>query len=74
MFEVNRTGNAIVYQTAVNRLITYCGRDVYFTEINYQLLDEFKHYLMTSGLKQNSISMCKNCYSSLMELMLDSLM
>lgn len=55
MFEVNRTGNAIVYQTAVNRLITYCGRDVSFTEINYQLLDEFKHHLITSGLKQNSI-------------------
>ncbi len=55
MFEVNRTGNAIVYQTAVNRLITYCGRDVSFTEINYQLLDEFKHHLITSGLKLNSI-------------------
>lgn len=56
MFEANRTGNAIVYNSAVTRLINYCGNDVAFTEINYQLLDEFKHHLITSGLKQNSIS------------------
>jgi integrase/recombinase XerD len=56
MFEANRTGNAIVYNSAVTRLINYCGSDVSFTDINYQLLDEFKHHLITSGLKQNSIS------------------
>lgn len=55
MLESKRTGNATVYQTAVNRLITYCGRDVSFAEINYELLDEFRHHLITSGLKQNSI-------------------
>lgn len=56
MFEANRTGNALVYKTAVDRLINYCGNDVSFTEINYQLLDEFKHHLITSGLKLNSIA------------------
>ena len=56
MFEAKRTGNAMVYKTAVDRLINYCGRDVSFSDINYQLLDEFKHYLLTSGLKQNSIA------------------
>lgn len=56
MFEANRTGNAIVYNSAVTRLIKYCGRDLSFTEINYELLDAFKHHLITSGLKQNSIA------------------
>jgi integrase len=56
MIEANRMGNAIVYQTAVNRLITYCGKDVSFMEVNYKLLDQFSHHLITSGLKVNSVS------------------
>ena len=56
MMEANRVGNAIVYQTAVNRLISYCGKDVSFEEVNYKLLDQFSHHLITSGLKQNSVS------------------
>lgn len=56
MMEVKRTGNAIVYQTAVNRLIAFCGKDVSFVEVNYELLDQFKHHLVLSGLKQNSVS------------------
>jgi integrase len=56
MMEVNRVGNALVYKTTVNRLISYCGKDIAFTEINYKLLNEFNHHLITSGLKQNSIS------------------
>jgi integrase len=56
MIEANRVGNAIVYQTAVNRLITYCGKDVSFIEVNYKLLDQFSHHLITSGLKINSVS------------------
>jgi integrase len=56
MMEVNRVGNALIYRTAVNRLITYCGKDITFTEINYKLLDEFNHHLIKSGLMQNSIS------------------
>jgi site-specific recombinase XerD len=57
MMEVGRTGNALVYQTAVNRFISYCNnRDVCFSEIDYTLLDKFNHHLIRSGLKQNSIS------------------
>jgi integrase/recombinase XerD len=57
MMEVGRTGNALVYQTAVNRFISYCNnRDVCFSEIDYTLLDKFSHHLIRSGLKQNSIS------------------
>lgn len=56
MMEANRVGNAFVYQTAVNRLISYCGKDVDFKEINYKLLDQFSHHLTTSGLKINSVS------------------
>ena len=56
MMEVKRTGNAIVYQTAVNRLLNYCKTDISFNDINYELLDKFIHHLKASGLKQNSIS------------------
>lgn len=56
MMEANRTGNAIIYKTAVNRMISYCGKDISFQELNYELLDQFNHHLITSGLKQNSVS------------------
>ncbi|MBP6754850.1 MAG: site-specific integrase [Bacteroidia bacterium] len=57
MIEVNRTGNAIVYQTAVNRLLSFYGRDdLGFQEIDYSLLDDFAHHLSMNGLRQNSIS------------------
>ncbi|MGO4817378.1 phage integrase SAM-like domain-containing protein [Flavobacterium sp. W22_SRS_FP1] len=56
MMEANRVGNAMVYQTAVNRLIAYCEKDVTFLEVNYKLLDQFSHHLTTSGLKINSVS------------------
>lgn len=57
MIEINRTGNAIVYQTAVNRLVSFYGRDDFgFHEIDYSSLDDFALHLSKHGLKQNSIS------------------
>ena len=56
MMQTSKTGNALVYQTAVNRLVAYCGKDISFVEINFTLLDQFKHHLLISGLKLNSIS------------------
>ena len=56
MMQVNRTGNALVYQTAVNRLITFCGDEITFDKIDYKLLTEFIHHLKVAGLKTNSIS------------------
>jgi integrase/recombinase XerD len=57
MYSVKRTGNAIVYQTAVNRLLLFCNKpNIKFNEINYSLLDRFSHDLTLQGLKQNSIS------------------
>ena len=57
MFAVKRIGNAIVYQTAVNRFLQFCGHsNIKFGEINYSLLDSFSHELKLQGLKQNSIS------------------
>src|SRR5690606_12647492 len=34
----------------------FCKKDVLFTEIDYKLLDSFKHHLQVKGLKPNSIS------------------
>jgi integrase/recombinase XerD len=57
MFESKRTGNAIVYQTAVNRFLQFCNKDdIPFDKINYKLLDGFIHSLTVQGLKINSIS------------------
>jgi integrase len=56
MLATKKTGNALVYQTAVNRFITFCGKDVPFDMINCSLLNKFKHHLEVSGLKPNSIS------------------
>lgn len=57
MFESKRTGNAIVYQTAVNRFLNFYGKeDIQFKKITYSLLEEFIHSLKVQGLKTNSIS------------------
>jgi site-specific recombinase XerD len=57
MIEVKRTGNAIVYRTAVNRLLNYYGDNkLKLVEINYNLLNGFSRSLIKEGIKQNSIS------------------
>lgn len=57
MFEANRAGNALVYQTAVNRFLDFYDKDdLYFNEITYSLLEKFIHSLKVQGLKINSIS------------------
>lgn len=57
MFESKRTGNAIVYQTAVNRFLQFYSKDdLQFKEITYKLLEEFVHTLKVQGLKTNSVS------------------
>ena len=44
MIDEGRTGNALVYQTAVNRLVTFCGDEISFEKIDYKLLTEFICY------------------------------
>lgn len=56
MIAIKRTGNAIVYQTAVNRLINYCGNNnIKFSEIDYTFLEAFKHKLTLEGMKPNTV-------------------
>jgi site-specific recombinase XerD len=57
MHQVNKSGNALIYQTAVNRFLAFCGNpNILFNEINYTLLEQFNHSLTIQGLKVNSIS------------------
>jgi integrase/recombinase XerD len=57
MLNINKAGNAIIYQTATNRLLAYANNpNIKFTEITFTFLDGFKNNLIKSGLKANSIS------------------
>jgi len=57
MLSINKTGNALVYETAANRILKYVGVKVlYFSHIDYTLLDGFKHSLIKDQVKQNTIS------------------
>ena len=57
MHQINKTGNALIYQTAVNRFLSFCiNQNIQFHEITYTLLDQFRHSLTIQGLKINSIS------------------
>ncbi len=57
MFETEKTGNALVYNTALNRFMDFCNNpSIKFSEIDYSLLEKFNNYLVLEGLKQNSIS------------------
>lgn len=54
--EVRRTGNAIVYQTAVNRVIKFWGNNkLTFEQIDYTFLDNFKRQLIKEGAKPNTV-------------------
>ena len=56
MIDEGRTGNALTYETGVNRLISFSGDEITFDKIDYKLLTEFIHHLKVGGLKINSIS------------------
>jgi integrase/recombinase XerD len=57
MFAINKAGNAIIYQTAINKVLTYANnRDLQFIDISYSFLDGFRNSLIKSKLKANSIS------------------
>jgi integrase/recombinase XerD len=57
MIHNNKTGNALVYQTAVNQFMAIVNNDqLLFSEIDYTLLDKFSNHLVKKGLKINSIS------------------
>lgn len=57
MLEINKAGNAIVYRTAINKILAYANNsDLLFTDITYSFLDGFRNSLLKSGLKANSIS------------------
>ena len=41
MLEINNTGNALVYQTALNRFVAFCGEDdIVFKDIDFALLEQ----------------------------------
>ena len=53
---VKRTGNALVYKTAINRLMEYANNPkLEFKHIDYTFLDGFKSTLIQQGLRKNSI-------------------
>jgi len=57
MMVLNKTGNALVYKHASNRFINFVGsKTIEFTQIDYNLLDSFRHQLIMEGMKINSIS------------------
>lgn len=56
LFNSRNTGNAIVYRTAMNRFLDFCGKDIMLDAIDYQLLEKFRDHLKATGLKPNSIS------------------
>lgn len=57
LFAINKVGNALVYQTASNRLIGFAKeRKLKFKEIDYTFLESFQRHLISRGVKQNSVS------------------
>jgi integrase/recombinase XerD len=57
MFAVNETGNAIIYQTALNRLMSWVNnRNLTFIELDYTLLEAFRRQLIKDGMRPNSVS------------------
>ena len=54
--KMKRTGNALVYRTAVNRVISYCNNPkLKFKDISFTFLDEFRNSLLQQGVKINTV-------------------
>lgn len=57
MRAVNRIGNALAYEGALNALKTYSGKSkLQFTEVNYELLKSIENKMLSEELKKNSIA------------------
>ncbi|MGY3214019.1 phage integrase SAM-like domain-containing protein [Mucilaginibacter sp. HD30] len=57
LYQNNKVGNAIVYQTSVNRLISFANfAELTFEQINYRFLENFKSRLVSDGVKPNTVS------------------
>ncbi len=51
-----RFGNANVYETAVNRLVKFTGKNITLDKINYRLIIDFDAHLIKEGLSKNSVA------------------
>ena len=57
LMAINKTGNAIVYSTAINRFTAFVANPrLRFIDIDYNLLESFKRHLIKDGMKQNTVS------------------
>lgn len=57
MLAINKTGNAIIYSTTINRFTAFVASPkLRFMDIDYTLLEAFKRKLIKDGMKQNTIS------------------
>lgn len=54
--EKEKFGNAESYQTAVNRLIKFTGKDIKLAQINYNLISDFESMLLKEHLSKNSVA------------------
>jgi integrase/recombinase XerD len=56
MIEVKRVGNALVYQTAINRVSSFSNNmALNFHDIDYAFIERFKHHLAKDGVKPNTV-------------------
>jgi integrase/recombinase XerD len=57
LYANNKVGNAIIYQTAINRLLKFTNyAELTFEQINYRLLEDFRNALIADGVKPNTVS------------------
>ncbi|RZK26564.1 MAG: hypothetical protein EOO43_02440 [Flavobacterium sp.] len=53
---VKRTGNALVYKTAINRVVAYADNPVLqLKDIDFSFLDGFQNKLLREGMRKNTI-------------------
>ena len=57
MFAKNETGNAIVYQTAINSLFKYKPtKELRFTDVTVTYLEKYQEWLLNNGCRINTLS------------------
>ncbi len=57
MMELKKTGNALVYQNALNQFVAVGNNEkLLFSEIDYVVLEQFSTHLLKKGLKINTVS------------------
>jgi len=54
--EQGRFGNAVAYETSVNRFLKFAGNNIFLDQVNYTVISDFDSHLLKENLSRNTVA------------------